>query len=74
MASSSDDKTHVPMIDFDAFSDSMESHAAAGVSVIPPCVSDGRDFDLYVEAHPLVSADILGKAIRVPWRSLKVPI
>lgn len=74
MVPDSDDANRVPTMDFDAFSHSMESHPAAGVSVIPPCLHGCRDFDLYVDAQPLVSAEILGQAIRVPWRSLKVPI
>jgi hypothetical protein len=74
MVPDSDDESRVPTIDFDAFSHSMESHPAAGVSVIPPFLCESRDFDLYIDAHPLVIAEILGQAIRVPWRSLKVPI
>jgi hypothetical protein len=74
MAPPQQEGSRVPTIDFDSFSHSMESHPATGPTVAPPFLLECRAFDIRVEDEPLHAAEISGDVIRIPWRSLKVPI
>jgi hypothetical protein len=69
----SDEETP-PTIDLFPFSGFMGSPSVSGQSIPAPCCLGCILMDIQLDSQPLGSVVPLGKAIRISWRCMKVPI